>query len=112
MAKYGRYQDAEDKKKNASKEADGDIVLAGLLLAFPFLMMISLALSGDLKKSTDTSGTEVTTCNQAQSQWEAALDERDTVTPAEAVTSSGREKWEQLRDRANELEQVKNNLCN
>ncbi|MGL5923088.1 hypothetical protein [Chroococcidiopsis sp.] len=112
MAKYGRYLDAEDRKKNASKEANGDIVLVGLLLAFPFLMMMSLALTGDLKKSTNTESGTINTCAQAQSQWEAALDERDAVTPAEAVTSSGRAKWEQLRSRANQLEQVKNNICN
>lgn len=52
------------------------------------------------------------TCAQAQNQWESALEKRDAITPQKAMTSFGRANWEQLRDKANELEQVKNNICN
>lgn len=109
MAKYGRYLDAEDRRKNASGEADSDLVLLGLLLGFPFVIMGSLALNGNLQRSDNT---DALTCPQAQTALENALDARDAITPQEAMTGFGRAKWEQLRDKANELEQVKNSACN
>lgn len=108
MAKYGRYYESKKEEKEAHQ-------MALILFVSPFVIgiaygFVQYAFTGSFPGEKSTSA--AITCNQAQSQWEAALDARDAITPQEAMTGFGRAKWEQLRDRANELEQVKNNLCN
>lgn len=86
------------------------IIFLGPFVLAIFAGLIKYAISGDTLP--DNSVNTIANCSQAHSQWEAALDARDAITPQEAMTSSGRAKWQELRDRANELQQVKNNLCN
>ncbi|MGL4618744.1 MAG: hypothetical protein ACRCZS_06750 [Chroococcidiopsis sp.] len=110
MAKYGRYYESKKEETSAHQ-------MALLLFVSPFVIGISFGIihrifTGSYPGETGGAATSVITCAQARSQWELAMEARDAVTPAEAVTSSGRAKWEQLRDRANELEQVKNDHCN
>ncbi len=122
MAKYGRYYESKTEQKEAHQ-------MALILFVSPIVIGI-VAGFGQYAFTGSFPGEKVSSngisCNQAQNQWEAAklcgwiihparlraLDARDGITPAEATTGFGRAKWEQLRDKANELEQFTDNICN
>lgn len=104
MAKYGRYYE--------SKKEEQETTRTFLIIV---LTPILLGVFGGLSRwmsGAPTSNAASSSCIEVQREWKTALLSRDAITPSEAVTEEGRARWEQLRDRANELEQVKNNLCN
>ncbi len=78
MAKYGRYRDAEDRKNDAHGKGDSDLILVGLLLGFPFVISIGVAINSP-NRITSSSTNSVKTCASAQAAWEAALDARDAI---------------------------------
>lgn len=53
----------------------------------------------------------IDTCAEARTELEYALNKRDAITPAEAMTYSGRAEWEKWRDRGIEVKEVRNRLC-
>lgn len=105
MAKYGRYQESKGEQEQAHRAFL-------IMISIPFVIGIVGGLTNFVNSKTEAGNSSIATCAQAPTEWEAALNARDAITPTEAVISSGRAKWEQLRDYARDLQQVKENLCN
>lgn len=104
MAKYGRYYES----KKEEQETNRTFLI---IILTPLLLGVFGGLNRWMSGAPMSDAAEGS-CMEAQREWKTALDARDAITPSEAITEEGRARWEQLRDRANELEQIKNNLCN
>jgi hypothetical protein len=104
VAKYGRYRDA-------LPGANNGFIIVGFMLALPFTIAIGRAITG-IPIPTESQKNLLSNCDGARAELNYALDARDAITPREAFTSSGRAKWEKLRDEARSRQEIKEAACN
>ncbi|MBW4639465.1 MAG: hypothetical protein KME05_14750 [Gloeocapsa sp. UFS-A4-WI-NPMV-4B04] len=107
--KYGRYHNSK---------AEQEEVFSGLsrffIALFWFIVIFNIAKLvywSSNPPSEQSNMNVVDTCAEATIFLENALNARDAITPAEAMTSEGRAEWETLTDEGMEAEALKESLC-
>lgn len=112
--KYGRYYTS----KEVEEEWDQVFKVAFKWIPRFFIGYIMLAASASIYASIYPPALEkseerdiIDTCDEAKENLRYALDRRDAVTPTEATTPEGMEKWTKWRDKAQDVEVLALKLC-